>query len=143
MAEEAASTITTWHCLCSALVLATPYELDQLPRRASPGQDHAIILPFAAEGSDPESSAVAIPKSTLHNLTPDRKPLIVRREDGFEKRVPLHCTRCKLIVAYRVFDDSGKAPMSNIFLLPGGLMRTEDMKLGKVPQPPAWAAQDG
>jgi hypothetical protein len=139
MADASNSSATAWHCLCSTLVLVTQYELDQLPTRASPGQDNAIILPFA---SNEFGEADSISKSTLHNLLQDRKPIIMRREDGFEKRAPLRCTRCKLIVAYKVLDASGTASTDRVFLLPGGLTRTEDMKLGKIPQPPAWGTEN-
>jgi hypothetical protein len=137
MADDLHSSATAWHCLCSTLVLVTQYELEQLPKRASPGQDSAIILPVSINESEQTDS----PMSALHNLLQDRKPIIVRREDGFEKRAPLRCTRCKLIVAYKVLDASGTANTERIFFLPGGLMTTEDMKLGKVPQPPAWATE--
>ncbi|PGH09234.1 hypothetical protein AJ80_07711 [Polytolypa hystricis UAMH7299] len=35
--------------------------------------------------------------STTH---PDRKPVIIRRSDGFEKRLCLRCGRCRVVVGY-------------------------------------------
>jgi hypothetical protein len=144
MAEESMSdfAIETYHCVCSTLILATPYDLSQLPIRKAPAKDQATIC---ALGSDkPEETSPANEEhgtSTLHNTTFDRKPLIVRREDGFEKRLSLRCTRCNLVVGYTVDDESTSETSRVVFLLPGGLMKTEDMKKGKRPQQPAWAAQ--
>lgn len=132
----------TYHCMCSTLILATPYDLSQLPIRDSSSQDQAIICPLGGHESDQAAGADGkIASSTLHNVTLDRKPLIIRREDGFEKRVSVRCTRCNLIIGYRVEGDAASAIDRNVFLLPGGLSSTEDMKAGKVPQQPAWAAQ--
>lgn len=38
--------IHTYHCLCSTLLLATPYHLSSLPTRAPPARDQARILPL-------------------------------------------------------------------------------------------------
>lgn len=38
--------IHTYHCLCSTLLLATPYLLSSLPTRAPPARDQARILPL-------------------------------------------------------------------------------------------------
>lgn len=38
--------IHTYHCLCSTLVLATPYLLSLLPARGAPAKDRARILPL-------------------------------------------------------------------------------------------------
>ena len=139
MAEDQSlpgSSIQTYHCLCSTLILATPYNLDQLPVRSSSSQDQAIICPLGSHSSSEVEAT-----SKLHNVTADRQPLIVRREDGFEKRTLLRCTRCNLAVGYRVEGDSVNINEKAVFLLLGGLMSTEDMKAGKVPQQPAWGAQ--
>ncbi len=145
MAEEQSSlgfSAQTYHCICSTLIIATCYDLKQLPIRDSSSRDQAIICPLGNSEFDQGGSVDENPsKSTLHNVTADRKPLIIRREDGFEKRVSIRCTRCNLIIGYRVEGDVASANERTVFLLPGGLLRTEDMKAGKVPQQPAWEGQ--
>lgn len=54
------------------------------------------------EDDGKEQAHYTIPLSTL---VPDPKPIIVRREDGFEKRVLLKCGRCRVVVGYEI--DSG------------------------------------
>ena len=136
------SQIHTYHCICSTLVLATPYDLNQLPIRDSWSRDQAIICPLRDYDADQAGSVDGKPvRSMSHNVATDRKPVIIRREDGFEKRVPIRCTRCTLIIGYKVEGDAASANDGIIFLLPGGVLSTEDMKAGKVLQQPAWAAQ--
>ncbi|PGG99171.1 hypothetical protein AJ79_08663 [Helicocarpus griseus UAMH5409] len=36
----------------------------------------------------------------LSTTTPDRQPTMIRREDGFEKRLLLRCGRCRVVVGY-------------------------------------------
>jgi hypothetical protein len=136
------SNVYTYHCICSTLILATPYGLSNLPTRSSGSQDQAIILPLGRQDSEPnKESGVIYAKSVLYNVAADRKSLVVSREDGFEKRTPLRCTRCKLAVAYKVEDDFQQASLGVVFLLPGGLVTTDDMKERNTPLIPAWAAE--
>ena len=128
-----ASTIHTYHCICTALVLSTPYALDSLPIRSAPVQDQSAILPLAA---NPETKTA---ESRLHNVTSDRKPIVIRREDGFEKRSVLRCHRCKLVIGYKL--DGEGIDTDVAFILPGGLVTTEDMKKGIAASPPSWATQ--
>jgi len=68
-------------------------------------------------------------------------PLIIRGEEGFEKRWPLRCKRCKLVVGYQL--DTSRFPQTEtttsgreedvIYLLPGAVVPTEEMKEGKMP----------
>ncbi|KAF3941483.1 hypothetical protein ABW19_dt0210269 [Dactylella cylindrospora] len=117
-------------------------------------------------GSDAKSTAVAEQKATstdqsrgnegneedeadptdytlLLSSIRDRKPCIIRREDGFEKRLLWRCGRCRLIFGYQIDDDTldeqgrGKAegsskrggPKKNyyVYILPGGLTTASDM----------------
>lgn len=82
--------------------------------------------------------------SFMSNVVPDRKPVIIRREDGFEKRIVLRCSRCKLILGYQLdeshFDTTQQIPRP-IYLLPGGLIGTEKMVKGEQPEMPGWAGQ--
>ena len=68
------------------------------------------------------------------STTIDRKPLIVRREDGFEKRWVWRCGRCRLGVGYSLGDGGvGEAGEKGkvVYLLPGGLVGTRDMREGR------------
>lgn len=56
----------------------------------------------AGTGTGTEQAHYTIPLSTL---IPETKPIIVRREDGFEKRILLRCGRCRVVVGYEI--DSG------------------------------------
>ncbi|KAI9821199.1 MAG: hypothetical protein M1827_003933 [Pycnora praestabilis] len=91
--------------------------------------------------------------SLLLSTTLDRRPLILRREDGFEKRYLWRCGRCRLVVGYQLDgvhfstttveeergrredadedDGGGGARGKVVYVLPGGLMSTEEMKRGK------------
>ncbi|KAI9704774.1 MAG: hypothetical protein M1836_006554 [Candelina mexicana] len=184
----AAPTIQTYHCLCTHLVLASTHSLTSLPHRSSPGLDKALILPLPpppqstsdSESSDSEGTPEAegppsqeiLPRkkkakrtkdnelgySLILAMTLDRKPVVVRREDGFEKRYLWRCGRCRLVVGYQLDDihytttstagvgkegdgkrgvgdqeGKGKGRAKVVYLLPGGLLTTEDMKAGKVP----------
>lgn len=76
--------------------------------------------------------------SILLSTKIDRKPVVVRREDGFEKRILMRCGRCRLVIGYRL-DGEGQDGRKErerervVYLLPGGLMETEDMVAGRAP----------
>lgn len=127
------ATAQTYHCLCTTLILATNYELDAFPVRAVPAQDQAMILPFHSGNKH----------VILENIIQEGKAIIVRREDGFEKRTLLRCKRCNLIVGYHLDEAhfSSQSPQADraVYLLPGALVSTEDMKAGKLPKAPKWA----
>ncbi|KAH8659340.1 hypothetical protein BGZ60DRAFT_531245 [Tricladium varicosporioides] len=149
--------IETYHCICSTLLLATTHVLSSLPRRStnSGGLDAAIILPlpssppdFSLSGNEPGKEQVEIPPEgytiTL-GIIKDAKPMIVRREDGFEKRQLWRCERCKIVVGYELthaavgaqggeMDVDGDEGYKGrvMYILPGGLMSTNVMvKMGK------------
>ncbi|KAF7125364.1 hypothetical protein CNMCM5793_001542 [Aspergillus hiratsukae] len=83
----------------------------------------------------------------LSTTLPDRKPTLIRREDGFEKRRFVRCGRCRVVVGY--FLDAVHFPIPGtitqngredggegegieqeprvVYLLPGALIETEDM----------------
>lgn len=126
--------INTYHCLCATLILATPFRLDALPTRAPPVQDQSAILPLGS-GSD-----TSTPVSRLYNVVENRKPTMMRREDGFEKRGVLSCSRCQLAIGYKLEDEGAGANL--VYILPGGLVTTEDMKTGTTTgAAPSWAAE--
>ncbi|KAM5465678.1 hypothetical protein MauCBS54593_006453 [Microsporum audouinii] len=86
----------------------------------------------------------------LSTTTPDRKPIILRRADGFEKRLLVRCGRCKVVLGY-VLDEvhfkkgdgtksgagaglegeqggtSGTGEPEVIYILPGSLVVTVDL----------------
>lgn len=149
--------INTYHCICTTLLLATTHILSSLPHRAEPALDKAIILrlppvPRSDVDEDNDDSApvastqdVNVGYSVLLSTTQDRKPVIIRREDGFEKRTLLRCGRCRLVVGYKLDDAQSSAEEGNrergatvVFLLPGGLVSSDDMNMGKVPEEVEW-----
>lgn len=111
-----------YHCLCTQLVLATTTAIDLLPRRKV------------------DDSSIATAGGTVleQRLSTDQTPLVVRLEDGFEKRYLVRCSRCGLTVGYHLdksqFDRTVDEPGPNMdvsFMLPGGLMETDEMVSGK------------
>ncbi|KAF8861097.1 hypothetical protein BDZ45DRAFT_287396 [Acephala macrosclerotiorum] len=146
--------IQTYHCLCSNLLLTSTHTLSSLPRRststsADSSSDSAIILPLPSTppALSPESEELPAEGYTLLlSLTQDRKPTLVRREDGFEKRLLYRCGRCRLVVGYTLDNPAGGEAMDIdggaegeerykgkvIYILPGGVMSTDFMvELGK------------
>ena len=99
--------------------------------------------------------------SILLSTTLDRRPIIVRREDGFEKRWLWRCGRCRVVLGYQLDEihftastistsksatsdmdaadgaDDGGATIRGgkmgkvVYLLPMGLLSTDDMARGK------------
>lgn len=77
----------------------------------------------------------------LSTALPDRRATLVRREDGFEKRLFLRCGRCRLVVGYFLdpvhfadskdsMDSGGGENARVVYLLPGSLMETGVMSDG-------------
>jgi len=148
MAEETPPAQShTYHCICSTLILTTTHDLQTLPRRQEPVQDAALILapPVDITRSDTmEIHTAHSIGSVLLNVAPERRPLIIRREDGFEKRTLFRCIRCKVVVGYHLDEahwDDSEGALRPVYLLPGGLLSTAEMVEGKQPKTPAWAEQ--
>lgn len=125
------TTPQAYHCLCTTLVLVTNYDLESLPVRAEPALDRAKVLLVNAE------------HAILHNIDEDGRPVMIRRQDGFEKRVLLRCKRCFVVVGYKLdeaqFGGEDHKAEQLVYILPGSLMSTEDMKEGKTLSTPVWA----
>jgi hypothetical protein len=124
-------TIHTYHCVCTQLVLASTSTLDNLKTRTS---DSSYILPLP----DLSSTSTITQYASLTNTITDTKPTVICLEDGLEKRYFHKCGRCELSIAYSLdksqFDDtktSSGAREDVAYLIPGGLVSTEDMKSGK------------
>ncbi|TKA56323.1 hypothetical protein B0A49_08930 [Cryomyces minteri] len=149
----------TYHCICTSLILASTTPLTALSVRASPSLDKASILPLPppprssspsdSDDEDPSFSSQKRPRSThyvlLLSTLLDRKPIIVRRTDGFEKRWLQRCGRCRVVIGYQLdasqYADAGEDEQEEarrdgkredmVYLLPGGLVSTEDMRAGR------------
>ncbi len=70
-----------------------------------------------------------LPSLLTGNLRPARKVLVVRREDGFEKRRVYRCGRCGVGVGYEVLrEDGGERGGGRVmYLMEGGLVETGEM----------------
>ncbi|TVY13333.1 hypothetical protein LARI1_G008993, partial [Lachnellula arida] len=84
------------------------HTLTSLPRRTV---DTAIILPLPSSApslpsppSSPSSHPSLPPQghTILLNLSKSPKTTIIRRDDGFEKRVLWRCGRCGVVVGYEI-----------------------------------------
>lgn len=76
--------------------------------------------------------------------------MIIRREDGFEKRTLVRCDRCRLAVGYKLdgdhFEDSREeaaAAAETLYVLPGALVDTAGMMADQTPEVPVWAREVG
>jgi len=163
----------TYHCICTALVLATTFPLSH--RRAldcsiilpcptpSPqvaalaGQTQANISEANAEqhAEDDETTDTPSPSMTLLLSTVPSSslaPLLIRSDEGIEKRYPLQCSRCRLMLGYQLDWDQFGAGIKTeegaegggrgggsgqtgrredvVYLLEGAVMSTEDMRKG-------------
>ncbi|KAL9100525.1 MAG: hypothetical protein Q9163_004114 [Psora crenata] len=174
--------IHTYHCTCSILLLATPYSISSLPRRAAPPSlDRAYILPLpvlshpskAADADDGGTAGAVVdtapgtggrsaatkssitgghagagqeqeqqqqgrilPSLLTPALRPAKKLVVVRREDGFEKRRMWRCGRCGVGLGYEIEREDGGAGLEEVgmdkrgkvlYLFEAGLVETEDM----------------
>lgn len=122
--------VTTYHCLCTDLILATTIPLKNVPKRQT---DNSLICTITDGNTfSPGTSILQAAIST------DATPVVLKLEDGFEKRYVVHCNRCGLTLGYQLdlsqFEDTktgiGKRD-AVIYLLPGGVMSTEEMRKGK------------
>lgn len=123
--------IRTQHCqFCNHLLLATTRTLSTLPQRSGESKDKALILPL----ENPETSTITSSNQhttlLLSTLIPDRRPTLIRRKDGFEKRLSLRCGRCRVIVGYHldgVHYEGQELKERPVYLLPGAVIETEKM----------------
>ncbi|CAG8960994.1 hypothetical protein HYFRA_00002533 [Hymenoscyphus fraxineus] len=147
--------IQTYHCICTTLLLSTTHTLSTLPRRTA---DSSIILPLPSsppaqsQSPSPNSLSKDLPSSgytILLSLTPESKPTLIRREDGFEKRNLYRCSRCRVVVGYGIANaeggiedamdvdgeqregEGGEYEGKVIYILNGGVMSTDVMMKGR------------
>ncbi|KAE9363180.1 hypothetical protein N431DRAFT_449982 [Stipitochalara longipes BDJ] len=110
MASPLPPKIQTYHCLCTSLLLATTHTLSSLPRRSttnSPSSSSDLILPLPSSPPilSPSSQDADLREegySMLLGVVQDKKTTIVRREDGFEKRLCWRCERCGVVFGYEL-----------------------------------------
>lgn len=130
--------VNTYHCICTTLILATSLDLSLLAKRKE-NADGALILPLSTTDSDSNVS----PTSILQNLVAERKPVVIKRDDGFEKRTLRRCKRCDLVIGYELdethFDGSEVRADDVVYILPGSLQSTQNMKTEKPLETPSWA----
>ena len=128
-----------YHCICSTTILATNYNLEDLPTRRNDGLDQAKVL--LLDKPDRKDKNVI-----LENVVRDPKDIVVRLSNGFEQRTVLRCNRCHLVLGYELRRSIAELGDSDgqdvVYILPGSLATTEDMKAGRVPELPSWA-KDG
>lgn len=141
----ASSTVYTYHCLCTHLLLATTTPLPALPTRQH-CIDKAHIMPLPPppnslpKNKHPQTNAndhCGLMLSTI----PDRQAEIIQSDEGFEKRYLQRCGRCSLVVGYQLDWQQFAASEPNrsgrrddvVFLLPGGFVTTSEMIMGKTP----------
>ncbi|KAL8934878.1 MAG: hypothetical protein Q9216_005687 [Gyalolechia sp. 2 TL-2023] len=139
-------TLHTYHCLCSTYLFATPYDISTLPQRRHPSVDRARILPLPSVPVPPPTTpnddergqineahagvgdhVAVLPSLLSSNLKAVKKPVVVQREDGWEKRRLWRCGRCGVGVGYEVVseEDEDQGRMGKVlFLLDGGLVET-------------------
>ncbi|TVY32120.1 hypothetical protein LSUB1_G007687 [Lachnellula subtilissima] len=163
-------TVTTYHCLCTSLLLASTHTLSSLPRRSTStgALDAAIILPLPSAPTSSFEDANANEKSNTNanempaegytivlGIIKATKPTVVRREDGFEKRMLWRCIRCGVVVGYEILGqglglgggekmdvdvdggEKGKGKGKEgyegriMYVLPGGITSTDVMRTGR------------
>jgi hypothetical protein len=155
--DTGSASVHTYHCLCSQLLLAGATLLEDRRKRAGESLDNAYIVPLMPsdvlfsdqQGSDEEETENAQPTTSLRegvqsynasillNTVLERKPLVVRRSDGFETRYQRRCGRCELVVGYHLdgaqFGGGEKSGRIDkiIYILPGALKTTSDMMESK------------
>lgn len=127
--STSAANIITYHCLCNQLSLATTTQLESLPRRQLDAAAIATCGDFASSTNPP---------LTMQALSADDNATIVKLDDGFEKRYAVRCSRCGLAAGYHLDKShfSGTEAQSDprtdvVYILPGGLMTTEEMREGR------------
>lgn len=141
---------------------------DSIPETTGGGGGGEITIPAAPQPQPQPQAATAVEAGDerkkieqahytipLSTLVPDSTPIVIRREDGFEKRVLLRCGRCRVIVGYKLihnntgttaeteddFDEEeeeddeiglskgGKGDRA-MYLLPGSIVGTQDLDVG-------------
>lgn len=145
----ASSTVYTYHCLCTHLLLATSTPLHALPKRKnSCDQAHIMPLPPPPAATQPKgrrpSAEPELPPTDHYGLLLstrlENQPAMVTSDAGFEKRYHQRCGRCNLVVGYQLdwqqFAGDRAGPKEDVvYLLRDGFVTTSEMIMGKTPSP--------
>ena len=122
--------ITTYHCLCTELVLASTVPLADLPKRQS---DNSTICKITSA-----ETLVQGASAFTASVDSNEKAVVLKLDDGFEKRYAVRCGRCGLMLGYRL-DRSQFEEMKEkvgvredvVYVLSGALLKTEEMEGGR------------
>jgi len=146
------TSIQTYHCICTNLVLATT-----CPFNHHRQLDRSIILPNpslsprqeAALTGDETNASVedeqiletdSITQLVGTSVSCSLAPILIRSDEGIEKRYFFYCNRCRLTLGYQLDMDQFKAESGYnvlaksgrrddvIYLLEGAVMTTEAMR---------------
>ena len=138
----ASSTVYTYHCLCTHLLLATSTPLHALPTRKN-SVDQAHIMPLPPPPAAPiKGRQPQLPPNDHYGLLLstrlENKPEVVTSDNGFEKRYFQRCGRCNLVVGYQLdwqqfAGDRAGRKEDVVYLLPDGFVTTSEMIMGKTP----------
>ena len=119
--------VTVYHCLCTEICIATTKHLQTLRKRKL---DASAICKLQLN--------LARADALLQSVATDATAIVVRLEDGFEKRYPARCGRCGLMVGYQLdkaqYEDT-RSEMGRredlMYILLGAVKTTEEMLKGR------------
>ncbi|KAL9527404.1 hypothetical protein SMMN14_08718, partial [Sphaerulina musiva] len=86
--------ISTYHCICSEVLFASTRPLTEFATRQS---DSAAICTIINNSNNSSSNS-----NSNHKKEEDFPCLILKLDDGFEKRYPVQCPRCGVCFAYQL-----------------------------------------
>ncbi|EMF10603.1 uncharacterized protein SEPMUDRAFT_89843, partial [Sphaerulina musiva SO2202] len=86
--------ISTYHCICSEVLFASTRPLTEFATRQS---DSAAICTIISNSNNSSSNS-----NNNHKKEEDFPCLILKLDDGFEKRYPVQCPRCGVCFAYQL-----------------------------------------
>lgn len=114
----------SYHCICGTLLLVLPgyANLEGLPRRKAKDLEQTPVLVIKSN---------IIPQPVVLNSARDKKALIVKRPDGYEKRWLWKCTRCKVPWAYELNSEGREQDSTEgraMCLLADGLTSTPELE---------------
>ncbi|CAH7686864.1 hypothetical protein BY996DRAFT_4578650 [Phakopsora pachyrhizi] len=106
-ALHSTSRLVVNYCLCGEFILVIDKPLSLLPRRSIDGS-------YVIRNIQPK-------RSYKLNTSLSKKPVVLKRSDGYEKQWRHCCHRCRLIIGYET--SASKADWTYIF--PGALTETQ------------------
>jgi hypothetical protein len=137
-ADAAPRDVHAYHCLCSHLLFASTKPLSALEHRAGLDKSYILPLPPPPRSFHGDAEQQLSHYALLPGVTRDRNPMVIRSAEGFEKRYVHRCGRCRLVVGYQLDrsqyqgeDDEDGIREDVMYLLPGGLLESDDMLAGK------------